>query len=417
DQNIFVAIPPPLVPPLVRQLGSSHESSTGTTHLPTPISTRNSSVSQSYAQWTLDNQYQRSMGTGFQGSNNGQGNASIPPGPGTRTDSELPSSETLARLPPPGESTSNARSPNTPVSPVLSSQLMNRLYSLSAAMGPSSSDAPCTAPQQGVTSRSGAGTGFGITSASFFSANPIFGSSSNNGVNNGNNGGGSSSNTRSPLQYPSLGHSPELHRGGSTSSMTESTRAAAATAIVNTLNRGETRPSRGESPYIPSSLSMLFSDPEVMQLQEEVERAQMHQHQLRMRQRYLDSRRSFSGDAGLSNERQGPTETGIEDDGGLINDIIDEDDEEDGDIIINHNNNNTDVNREDRQLLGSDQMDMRYGYELVQDEQQDDEYHPYATVMSRSDYLAPHEPSSSSPLFPSPLTTLGSFTPLSDQLE
>ncbi|KAF9373833.1 hypothetical protein BGX21_004304 [Mortierella sp. AD011] len=321
------------------------------------------------------------MGTGFQGSNNGQGNASIPSGPGTRTDSELASSETLARLPPPGESTSNARSPNTPASPVLSSQLMNRLYSLSAAMGPSSSDAPCTAPQQGVTSRSGAGTGFGITSASFFSANPIFGSSSNNGVNNGNSGGGSSSNARSPLQYPSLGHSPELHRGGSTSSMTESTRAAAATAIVNTLNRGETRPSRGESPYIPSSLSMLFSDPEVMQLQEEVERAQMHQHQLRMRQRYLDSRRSFSGDAGLSNERQGPTETGIEDDGGLINDIIDEDDEEDGDIINNNNNNNnnTDVNREDRRLRGSDQMDMRYGYELVQDEQQDDEYHPYAT--------------------------------------
>ncbi|KAF9359480.1 hypothetical protein BGX26_012215 [Mortierella sp. AD094] len=162
---------------------------------------------------------------------------------------------------------------------------------------------------------------------------------------------------------------------------------------------------------------MLFSDPEVMQLQEEVERAQMYQHQQRMRQRYLDSRRSFSGDSGLSNERQGAIEVGNdgEGDGGVINDVIDEVYEEDDDDDDDHNND--DMNREDQQLLGSGQMDMRYGYELVQDEQQDDVYHPYATVMSRSDYLAPHEPSSSSPLFPSPLTTLGRFTTLSEQLE
>ncbi|KAF9203086.1 hypothetical protein BGZ49_006782 [Haplosporangium sp. Z 27] len=204
--------------------------------------------------------------------------------------------------------------------------------------------------------------------------------------------------------------------------MTESTRAAAATAIANTLTRGEIRPSRGESPYIPSSLSMLFSDPEVMQLQEEVERAQMYQHQLRMRQRYLDSKRSFSGDTGRSNERQGTIEG--RDDNDLIDGVIDEDDEDDDDDGEYDDDDDDDddcisspVTREDQQLLGPGQGNMPFGYEMVQDEQQDDVYHPYATVMSRSDYLAPHEPSSSSPLFPSPLTTLGSFTPLSDQLE
>jgi hypothetical protein len=36
-------------------------------------------------------------------------------------------------------------------------------------------------------------------------------------------------------------------------------------------------------------------------------------------------------------------------------------------------------------------------------------FRPYVAMMARDDYLAPHEPSSSSPLFPSPLTTLGGF--------
>ncbi|KAF9107509.1 hypothetical protein BGX27_008709 [Mortierella sp. AM989] len=370
DQEIYVAIPPPLVPPLARQLGSSHDS--GSTHLPTPISTNNSSVSQSYAQWILDNQFQRATLQGL----NGHGNASVS-GLGTRTNLES-SSETHSR--PSGESSSNtqsnSRSPISPVSPTLPSQLLNRLYSFSTVMNPSQSDVSCTSSQLGTTSRSGgAGTSLGITSASFFTTNPIFGSSNNNNNNNGNGSSSSNnhngSNSRSFLQYPSLGHSPELLRGGSTSFTTESTREAAATAIVNTLNRGEVRPSRGESPYIPSSLSMLFSDPEVMQLQEEVERAQMYQHQQRMRQRYLDSRRSFSGDAGLSNINtiEQPATIGEEDD-----DVDLIDDDEDGD------DDNDLVNREDQQLLGSAQREMHYGYELVQDEQQEDDvYHPYAT--------------------------------------
>ncbi|KAF9983694.1 hypothetical protein BGZ65_001530 [Modicella reniformis] len=184
---------------------------------------------------------------------------------------------------------------------------------------------------------------------------------------------------------------------GSMKLMTESARAAATSAIVETLTRGETRSSRGESPYIPSSLSMLFSDPEVIQAQEEVERAQLHQQQQQLRQRYVDSQRSFSGG------RPGVT--------------LEELEEEEG----GYNGYDDDERHEKRRLLllsdaGNFQ---RYGYEMVQEEEQqeDEGYHPYATVMSRSDFLAPHEPTSSSPLFPSPLNTLGRFNSISNPLE
>ncbi|KAG0249563.1 hypothetical protein BG011_009129 [Mortierella polycephala] len=176
-------------------------------------------------------------------------------------------------------------------------------------------------------------------------------------------------------------------------SQAETTRAAAAAAIANTLSRGDPYLTRGESPYIPSSLSMLFSDPEVMQAQEELDRAHLHQQQQQLRQRYMDSQRSFSGE----NSRD------VEDEHELC------DDDERTQLL------SLPLGAQDETVGG-------YGFEVVvQDSRQDEEvYHPYATVLSRHDYLAPHEPSSSSPLFPSPLTTLGRFgrnSLLADSLE
>ncbi|KAG0027282.1 hypothetical protein BGZ82_009061, partial [Podila clonocystis] len=69
----------------------------------------------------------------------------------------------------------------------------------------------------------------------------------------------------------------------------------------------------------------------------------------------------------------------------------DEDDDDDGD---------------DAQKLIRSKDKRVYGYEVVQDEP----IFSYA-AMIREEYIAPHEPSSSSPLFPSPLTTLGRFAP------
>ncbi|KAF9573751.1 hypothetical protein EC968_008153 [Mortierella alpina] len=147
---------------------------------------------------------------------------------------------------------------------------------------------------------------------------------------------------------------------------------------------------------------MLFSDPEIMQVRQDevVERAHLEQQQLRLRQRYMDSRRSFSGE-------DNPLD-------GLV---------DGGEEGIGHCDDEHMLGSEERAPLlapVSTQESMVYGYEVVQDDRQAEEYHPYATVMSRHDYLAPHEPSSSSPLFPSPLTTLGGFTPssiLPDTLE
>ncbi|KAG0235639.1 hypothetical protein BGX31_004200 [Mortierella sp. GBA43] len=202
------------------------------------------------------------------------------------------------------------------------------------------------------------------------------------------------------------------HGGNSTTLMTESTRAAAANAIVDKLSRGETHSSsHGESAYIPSSLSMLFSDPEVIQAQEEVERAQLHQQQQQLRQRYMDSRRSFSGGVppaiglglgGLGLASEGPASGGAGGGGQGGYGDYDAYDEE---------------GQEKQRLLQVVPGGLQYGFEMMQDDQPDGVYHPYATVMSRSDFLAPHEPSSSSPLFPSPLNTLGRFSRVPDPLE
>ncbi|KAF9985024.1 hypothetical protein BGZ75_003418 [Mortierella antarctica] len=147
---------------------------------------------------------------------------------------------------------------------------------------------------------------------------------------------------------------------------------------------------------------MLFSDPEIMQVRQDevVERAHLEQQQLRLRQRYMDSQRSFSGEDNS------------------LDDLVDES----GEGIVHGDHELLLGSEEHAPLLPSvsTQESVVYGYEVVQDDRQAEEYHPYATVMSRHDYLAPHEPSSSSPLFPSPLTTLGGFTPssiLPDSLE
>ncbi|KAI8595132.1 hypothetical protein EDD21DRAFT_391980 [Dissophora ornata] len=391
EHDIYVAIPPPLVTPLARQLGSSQDS--GSTHnnlLPTPISTNNSSASQSYAYWTMDHQYQRAAAAAAA--------ASQDPSNGGDDDRYIsgPGPEHLS-FPPPGNSTSNTRSPsntrppNTPLSSppgALQTQLLNRLYSLSSMVNPTTTDV------------AGGSSRITIGSETFIPPNLATGG--------GGSGGGGSESSTNDLQYPPIGQSPTVIRRGSPSPspMTESTRNAAAAAIVDTLSRGESRPSRGHNPYIPSSLSMLFSDPEIMLDQEEVERAQLHQQQQQMRQRYMDSQRSFSVEHGV--------------DSGQERGRLREEDDDD-DVCLEG------INAEDRSplLLQSNQRDMRYGFEVVQQEDDDDEhqqrhdevYHPYATVMSRNDYIAPHEPSSSSPLFPSPLTTLGRFTRIANPLE
>ncbi|KAF9345978.1 hypothetical protein BGX34_004305, partial [Mortierella sp. NVP85] len=141
---------------------------------------------------------------------------------------------------------------------------------------------------------------------------------------------------------------------------------------------------------------MLFSDPQVVQAQaqEEVERAQLHQQRQQMRQRFMDMHRSFSG--GQAEPFEG---------------VLEEED-------YGHQDDYDEGHEKQRLILQSDPEELTYGYEPMQgDDQPDGVYHPYATVMSRSDFLAPHEPSSSSPLFPSPLTTLGRFTRLDNPLE
>ncbi|CAO3568145.1 unnamed protein product [Mortierella alpina] len=351
-EGIYVAIPPPLVSPLVRQLGSSHSDSRGTsTHLPTPASTNHSSfASQSFSngQWV--------------GSMDSSSTLLMPEHYQPLITSPLP----VIAASPPATSTLPL---STPVSsqPAISlhAQLLSRLYpSFSATTNPST-DPP--GPSLIPGSRS---------------------SQADTGVYSG---------------YPVLGQSlSNTDYRHARSAMTESTRTAAATAIVHTLGQSESQLQRGDNPYIPSSLSMLFSDPEIMQVQQDevVERAHLEQQQLRLRQRYMDSQRSFSGEDNA------------------LRDLVDRGEEGIGQGEHEH-------------LLGSEeqapllppvstQENEVYGYEVVQDDRQAEEYHPYATVMSRHDYLAPHEPSSSSPLFPSPLTTLGGFTPssiLPDPLE
>ncbi|KAI7819212.1 hypothetical protein BC939DRAFT_267806 [Gamsiella multidivaricata] len=176
EQNIFVAIPPPLVP-LARQLGSSHDSSS--THLPTPISTNNSSASQSYAHWTLDNQYQRANAAP-QGSSGGPEFAVL----GSRPEPSVP--ETYARPPiaflPPMDSTSLADSYTRPqrtqlVSPPVANmptQLLNRLYSFSTVSNSTSTPSSISPPPR--TS----GSGSAPNSGSYFPPNAVVGGTASN---------------------------------------------------------------------------------------------------------------------------------------------------------------------------------------------------------------------------------------------
>ncbi|KAG0302181.1 hypothetical protein BGZ98_007719, partial [Dissophora globulifera] len=396
EEDIYIAIPPPLVPPLTRQLASSHDS--GSTHLPTPTSTSSSS----YAHWTLDTQFQRPASIlPFSGAS-GHGIPheqpthsrpplahSIPPVPPALQSSTAPapvsSVSTTAMIHP-----NNTPSLTTPVSspPVapLPTQVTSRLYSFSAAVHPtsgeishssSSSTPPAPLPQR---------------SSHFEGSSSSRGLLPSHAVMSGSSNIISSPSGPSFMQYPSLRQSPvaagamAAGRRGSSSSMTESTRAAATAAIVNTLNsRGDARPPRGDNPYIPSSLSMLFSDPEVMlaQEEEEVERAQLQQQQQQLRQRYMDSTRSFSGDHRVD---LGHHDLGNEGDD-YNNDDQEEDDDHNGDVDSNDAGNGhargADGRRgEEQRLLRPDQRDLLYGFEVVQDERQDGVYHPYATMMS-----------------------------------
>ncbi|KAG0284015.1 hypothetical protein BGZ97_008324 [Linnemannia gamsii] len=211
---------------------------------------------------------------------------------------------------------------------------------------------------------------------------------------------------------------------------TELARTAAAAAIVNTLvGRGSSIGGgggsgsreavglsipRGDSPYIPSSLSMLFSDPEIMQAQSEVDR----QHQ-QLQQQQQQQRRVSSSQVTLS--RSGSVV------GSGIFAHSEEGDQESSSRFPAEDHHDDDrVYGEESRLLqdstpsgtgglhstgttGREGDDGGYGYEIVQEDQQEDVFRPYVAMMARDDYLAPHEPSSSSPLFPSPLTTLGGF--------
>ncbi|KAG0033829.1 hypothetical protein BGZ81_007159 [Podila clonocystis] len=172
----------------------------------------------------------------------------------------------------------------------------------------------------------------------------------------------------------------------------ERTRTAAATAIANTLQQRDGRPLRGGSPYIPSSLSMLFSDPEVMQqeaLGSVVLQDPQEQPSVRPR-RFSRSRRPFRSRDHEQEDSDFSCVDGSDSDNDDDADDADDDDD-DGD---------------DAQKLIRSKDKRVYGYEVVQDEP----IFSYA-AMIREEYIAPHEPSSSSPLFPSPLTTLGRFAP------
>ncbi|KFH66921.1 hypothetical protein MVEG_07446 [Podila verticillata NRRL 6337] len=165
----------------------------------------------------------------------------------------------------------------------------------------------------------------------------------------------------------------------------EQTRIAAVAAIANTLQQRDGRSFRGDSPYIPSSLSMLFSDPEVMQ--QELGREQLQdpqEQQPSVPRRYSRSRGPFrSRDHGQEDS-----------DSSCVDGSDSEEEYEDGE------------DEDEAQKLFRAKKGKGYGYEVVQDEP----IFSYA-AMIREEYIAPHEPSSSSPLFPSPLTTLGRFAP------
>lgn len=215
---------------------------------------------------------------------------------------------------------------------------------------------------------------------------------------------------------------------------TESARTAAATAIVNTLvSRGNSGGGdasgigsgeavglsipRGDSPYIPSSLSMLFSDPEIMQFQIEVDQHHQQQQQQQQQKRASSSQltlsRSGSGEgSGIFAHSEGNDHESAAEE--HDDDLYGEESRLLQDSPSGYEGPHTSTTGA---ATGREGDDGRYGYEIVQEDQQEDVFRPYEAMMARDDYLAPHEPSSSSPLFPSPLTTLGGFAPGTSMLD
>lgn len=320
EQDIYVAIPPPLITPLARQA----QGAVLGLHLPTPGSSTHSS---SGPHWPSQDPVQPVQGEG------------------------------------PIRAQQDALSTGAPVSPVsptgisLPAQLLNRLYPFSAMATPST-DVSCASSSSQESSRPNANvlSSFGV--------------------------GGSS--RQSYLPYSVL--RSDLNNNGSNGISSEQTRTAAVTAIANTLQQRDGRLLRGDSPYIPSSLSMLFSDPEVMQ-QEALGSAGLHDPQEQpsaLPRQFSRSRRPFR------NRDHGQEDSDLSCVDGSYSDEYEDEDE--------------DVDEAQKLIRSKDRRG--YEYEIVQDEP----IFSYA-AMIREEYIAPHEPSSSSPLFPSPLTTLGRFAP------
>ncbi|KAK3845104.1 MAG: hypothetical protein J3R72DRAFT_436908 [Linnemannia gamsii] len=471
QQDIFVAIPPPLVSPLARQLSSSHH---GTSSIPSVTGIDNSnnpqqlvtpttSTDNSFEQWTsfepmllqqhqLQLQQQRAIAL-LGGDRTGAGGSSRTTAGGSSSSGGGGAGLSTGQLPPMGSlsrmtldsnatTTTGTNRPGFPLNTPVSSpplplpvQLLNRLYPFSA-MGAGganpSADSSCASSTSGSYTSRNLMSGIGV-------------SGSGVGVASGGYGSRSSS---------SLHHQqPDMLAARRNS--TELARTAAATAIVNTLvSRGSSGGGsgsggevaaglsipRGDSPYIPSSLSMLFSDPDIMQVQDEVEhynnihQQQQHQQQGQQQQQHQQQRRmsnsqlthSHSGSGGGSgifvNSEDGDRdgrEDHEEDDGAvygeesrLLQDTAAEGRAENAaaSIITNTTTTTTTTTTGTGAGAGMGSDGYGYGYEIVQEDPQDDVFRPYVAMMARDDYLAPHQPSSSSPLFPSPLTTLGGFS-------
>ncbi|KAF9285409.1 hypothetical protein BGZ88_009548 [Linnemannia elongata] len=454
DQHeIFVAIPPPLVPPLARQLSSSHHGIVNPQQLATPTT----STDNSFEHWTsfetlllqqqhLQQQQQRAMavlggdrgspGTSSAGiagsSGTGGQNRGLPPvsvrsGSRTTLDSNTSNASNTntnttttnrasARIGggggvvPLSTPVSSPQQPPLPIS--LPVQLLNRLYPFSAmstSVGSGSGVHPSVTESSSCASSSSAG--------SYLSRNFMSGFGCGSGVNI--SGGFGSRSATSVMQQ----HQPDMMARRNS---TELARTAAATAIVNTLvSRGNSAGGggggasgsgsseavglsipRGDSPYIPSSLSMLFSDPEIMQVQTEVDRHRQQQQQQRQRRTsssQLTLSHSGSGvGSGIFAHSEGDDQEGAAEEHGLFG-------EETRLLQDSPSGNEGSHTITTGAATGREGDDGGYGYEVVQEDQQEDVFRPYVAMMARDDYLAPHEPSSSSPLFPSPLTTLGGF--------
>ncbi|KAF9312668.1 hypothetical protein BG003_006036 [Podila horticola] len=140
----------------------------------------------------------------------------------------------------------------------------------------------------------------------------------------------------------------DLNNNGSNGISSEQTRTAAVTAIANTLQQRDGRLLRGDSPYIPSSLSMLFSDPEVMQ-QEALGSAGLHDPQEQpsaLPRQFSRSRRPFR------NRDHGQEDSDLSCVDGSYSDEYEDEDE--------------DVDEAQKLIRSKDRRG--YEYEIVQDE-------------------------------------------------